>query len=79
MMEEDSVVTGEREEAIVTQFLPICGEGNDQTRIYSAETSKTRITRIKERNEKWRAKARLIGENASILAGGGRISNFKRW
>ena len=43
MMEEDSVVTGECEEAIITQFLPVCGEGNDQVRIYSAETHKMRI------------------------------------
>jgi hypothetical protein len=36
MMEEDSVITGECDEAIITQFLPICGEGNDQIRINSA-------------------------------------------
>jgi hypothetical protein len=65
-----SVVTGECDEAVITQFLPICGEGNDQIRTNSAETNKMRIKRMNERNEKWRAKARIIGENASILAGG---------
>ena len=29
-----------------------------------------RIKNVKERTEKWREKARVIGENASILAGG---------
>ena len=70
MMEQESVVTGESEEEIITQFLPICGEGNDRKRNYRAETNQSRVTRMNERNEKWREKARLIGKNASILAGG---------
>jgi hypothetical protein len=78
MMEEDSVVTGECAEAIITQFLPICGEGNDQIRINSAETNKMRIKRMNERNEKWRAKAPIIGENASNILAGGDGSRISR-
>ena len=70
MTDQESVVTGESEEEIITQFLPICGEGNDRKRKYRAETNQLRLTRMNERTEKWREKARLIGKNASILAGG---------
>ena len=70
MADEESVVAGTGTEEAIMQFLPICGEGNDQTRIGSAETTKMRKKKLEERTEQWREKARAIGKNASILAGG---------
>ena len=59
MREENSIVEGECDEVVITQFLSICGEGNDQItqflsicgegndqiRVNSEETKKIKIKR----------------------------------
>jgi hypothetical protein len=60
MADEESVVARNGTEEAITQFLPICGEGNDQIRIRSAETATMRIKKLKERTEQWREQAKSL-------------------
>jgi hypothetical protein len=77
MAEENSVIAGGENEEAVTQYLSICGEGNDCPSITDEcniriETVKMKKERMENRTKQWREQAEEIGQgqNASILAGG---------
>jgi hypothetical protein len=68
---ENSIIAGGEKEEEITQYLPICGEGNDcpATERLNESVKKTK-ERMGTRHKQWRKQAEEIGQNASILAGG---------
>ena len=71
---ENSIIAGVEKEEAITQYLSICGEGNDcpttDERHNRHETDKQKKERMENRNKQWRKQAEEIGQDASILAGG---------
>jgi hypothetical protein len=76
MTDDKSVVSGNGIEEAIPQFLPICGEGNDQpsktvngVQIRSEETVKMRMQKMKKRNEQRWNKQMLLEKMRAIWDG----------
>ena len=83
MTKENSMIAGGDKEEDVTQYLHICGEGNDRPPVTDEtkiriETVKMRRERMEQRNKQWREQAEEIGQKLPVETGHGKRETEKQ-